>query len=217
MFYLIMKKIKYKKLYLILASLCKRCVHKHEMRKNSAEMERNMLELLKTRRSIRKYKEITIEPSKVEAILKAGLMAPSSRSRRPWEFIAVTDKELLKTLSECREAGSAFIANAPLAVVVAVDPDKCDVWIEDCSIAAVIMQLTAHSLGLGSCWVQVRERFSSQQEKAEELIKRILEIPGSYHVECMLAFGYPDEEKRAYEDGDLDYNKVHVDKYNNLY
>jgi nitroreductase len=173
-----------------------------------------MLELLRTRRSIRKFKDIEIEASKIDTILKAGLMAPSSRSRRPWEFIAVTDKEVLKTLSECREAGSTFIANAPLVVVVTVDPAKCDVWIEDCSIAAIIMQLTAHSSGLGSCWIQVRERFSSRQEKAEELIKRTLEIPDSYHVECMLAFGYPDEEKKAYEYSDLQYDKLHKDKFN---
>ena len=172
-----------------------------------------MLELLKTRRSIRRYKDKEIEEEKIEAILKAGLLAPSSRSRRPWEFVAVTDKEKLKALSMCREGSSQFIAGASLAVVVVADPEKCDVWVEDCSIAALMMQLMAHSLGLGSCWVQVRERFSSNQDLAEEIIKKSLEIPDSYHVECILAFGYPDEEKRAYEDKDLLYNKVHREKF----
>lgn len=172
-----------------------------------------MLDLLRTRSSSRKFKEKEIEPSIIEDILKAGLMAPSSRSRRPWEFVAVTDRETLKKLSECREAGSSFIANAPLAIVVAADPEKCDVWIEDCSIAAIIMQLTAHSLGLGSCWVQVRERNSAKQEKAENHIKSVLALPDSYHVECILAIGYPDEEKKAYEDKDLQYNKIHKEKF----
>lgn len=172
-----------------------------------------MIELLRSRRSIRKYKDKEIEPKKIEEILKCGLLAPSSRNRHPWEFIAVTDKEVLKTLSLCRGNSSVFIANAALAVVIAADPDKCDVWIEDCSIAAAIMQLSAHSLGLGSCWVQVRERFSANNEKAEELIKRTLNIPDSCHVECILAFGYPDEEKKAYEDKDLLYNKLHMEKY----
>jgi len=113
----------------------------------------------------------------------------------------------------CREGSSQFIAGASLAVVVVADPEKCDVWVEDCSIAAIMMQLMAHSLGLGSCWVQVRERFSSNQDLAEKIIKKSLEIPDSYHVECILAFGYPDEEKRAYEDKDLLYNKVHREKF----
>ncbi len=172
-----------------------------------------MLDLLKTRRSIRRYKDMDIDPSLVDEILKAGLLAPSSRAIRPWEFIAVTDKELLQRLAMCRAGSSSFIANAPLAVVVAADPDKCDVWVEDSSIAAIIMQLTAHSFGLGSCWVQVRERFTPDQEKVEDYVKNILQIPDSYHVECILAFGYPDEKKKAYEDSDLIYSKIHREKF----
>jgi len=86
-------------------------------------------------------------------------MAPSSRSRRPWEFIAVTDKEKLEKLSKIREHSSDFLAGAPLGIVVVANPKTCDVWIEDSSIAAIIIQLSAQSLGLGSCWIQVRERF----------------------------------------------------------
>jgi len=173
----------------------------------------NMLDLLKSRRSIRKYKDKEIEPELVEEILKAGLLAPSSRGLRPWEFVTVRDKEKLKILSACRGGSSYFLANAPLAVVVAADPQKCDVWVEDCSIAAIIMQLTAHSLGLGSCWMQVRERFTSNNEKVEDIIKRTLEIPDRYHVECILAFGYPDEDKRGYEDKDLLYGKIHNENF----
>jgi len=174
---------------------------------------KEMLDLLKRRRSIRKYKDKEIEPELIEQILKAGLLAPSSRSLRPWEFVVVTDRQKLKTLSSCRGGSSYFLANAPLAVVVAADPEKCDVWVEDCSIAAIIMQLTAHSLGLGSCWMQVRERFTAQQERVEELVKRILDIPAGLTVECILAFGYPDEEKRAYDDSELSYSKLHREKY----
>lgn len=172
-----------------------------------------MLDLLRTRRSIRRYKDKDIEPSLVDEILKAGLLAPSSRARRPWEFIAITDKELLKKLSICRAGSSSFIADAPLAVVVAADPDKCDVWVEDCSIAAIIMQLTAHSSGLGSCWIQVRERFTAEQEKVEDYIKKTLQIADNYRVECILAFGYPDEDKRAYEDSEILYNKIHREQF----
>jgi len=174
---------------------------------------KDLLDLLKTRRSIRKYKNKEIEKNLLEQILKAGLLAPSSRSRRPWEFITVTDKQKLKALSGCREGSSYFLANAAAAVVIVADPAKCDVWVEDCSIAAIIMQLTAHSMGLGSCWMQVRERFTVNQEKVEDFVKRTLDIPENYHVECILTFGYPDEEKRAYGDKDLPYDKLHWEKF----
>lgn len=173
----------------------------------------DMLELLQTRRSIRKYKDKEIEEKLLEQILKAGLLSPSSRNRRPWEFITVTDKFKLKALSDCRQTSSYFLADAAAAVVIASDPAKSDVWVEDCSIAAIIMQLTAHSLGLGSCWMQVRERFTPNQEKVEDFVKRVLDIPENYHVECILAFGYPDEEKKAYNDKDLPYGKLHREKF----
>ena len=172
-----------------------------------------MLDLLKTRRSIRRYQDRQVEDDKINSILKAALMAPSSRSRSPWEFIVVTDKEKLIELSHCRETSSAFIANAPVAIVIAADPNACDVWIEDCSIAAIIMQLSAHSLHLGSCWIQVRERFTKQNEKAADYIKDLLGIPNHYQVECMIAIGYPAEEKAPFDDKDLMLNKIHKELY----
>jgi nitroreductase len=78
---------------------------------------RDMLyDLLKSRRSIRKYQSREIEKEKLDQILKCALLSPSSRSRRPWEFIAVTDRELLSKLSQCREHSSQFLAGAPLGI-----------------------------------------------------------------------------------------------------
>ena len=78
-----------------------------------------MIELLKTRRSIRKYNDKEVEQEKIELILKAALLAPSSKGKRPWEFIVVKDKEILKKVSKCRTIGGGpFIANASVAIVV---------------------------------------------------------------------------------------------------
>ncbi|MDP4182955.1 MAG: nitroreductase family protein, partial [Bacillota bacterium] len=125
-----------------------------------------MIELLKSRRSIRKFQNKQIEKDKIDTILKSALLSPSSRGRRPWEFIAVTDKDILQKLSNCRQRSSSFLAGAPLGIVVIADHEACDVWTEDSSIAAIIIQLTAQSLGLGSCWIQVRERFHNDDLKA---------------------------------------------------
>ncbi len=168
-----------------------------------------LFDLLKARRSIRNFQDREVEKEKVDIIQKSALLSPSSRARRPWEFIAVTDKEKLKKLSMCRDHGSQFLEGAPLGIVVVARPDVCDVWIEDSSIAAVIIQLTAQDLELGSCWIQVRERFHSENQTAESYIKGILEIPDEYSVECIIAIGYPAEEKKPYDENELLYEKFH--------
>ena len=180
------------------------------MRKGGYSM---FYELLKKRRSIRRFLDKEVEQEKRDIILKSGLLAPSSRSRRPWEFIAITDKEVLKKLSGCREHGSQFLAGEPLALVVAADSEKCDVWIEDASIASIMMQLSAESLGLGSCWIQVRERFLSPDKKTEDYIKEALEVPDQYSIESIIAIGYSAEDKKPYDDQDLPYHKIHIGKY----
>jgi len=172
-----------------------------------------LYDLLKSRRSIRKFQNRSVEKEKLETILKSALLSPSSRARRPWKFIAVTDKDLLKKLAGCREHGSQFLAGAPLGIVVIADPEACDVWIEDASIASIIIQLSAQSLDLSSCWIQVRERFHSGEVRAEDYIKRILGIPPRYHVECMIGIGYAAEEKRPYDDSELLYDRIHRDRF----
>ncbi|MBU4437995.1 MAG: nitroreductase family protein [Acetobacterium sp.] len=169
---------------------------------------------LKTRRSIRKFKDLAVEQEKIEAILKSALMAPSSRGRRPWEFIAVIDNDLLTQLSLCRDHGSAFLKGVPLAIVVAADKEACDIWIEEASIVAILIQLAAQDLGLGSCWIQVRERYQSEQKKTEDYIKDCLSIPEQYAVECVIAIGYPDEVKKPHDENTLLYEKIHFNQFN---
>ncbi|MFC1468202.1 nitroreductase family protein, partial [Verrucomicrobiota bacterium] len=117
-----------------------------------------MIELLRERRTIRRYETRAVEAQKVELLKETLLRSPSSRNFRPWEFCFVSDAAKLVELSECKPHGAAFLAGAPLGVVICADPARCDVWIEDASIAAILLQLTAQDLGLGSCWLQVRNR-----------------------------------------------------------
>jgi len=120
-----------------------------------------MLDILRKRRSIRRYRSKDIEPETIELLKEAALRAPSSRDIKPWRFVFVTDKALLEKLSRAKESGSSFLKGAALGVVVCADEDESDVWIEDCSIASIILQLAGISLGLGSCWIQIRNRMYS--------------------------------------------------------
>ncbi len=172
-----------------------------------------LYDLLISRRSIRKYQKKEVEKEKVDILLKSALLAPSSRSIRPWQFIAVDDADLLLKLSSCREPGPKYLSEAPLAIVVLADHSMSDVWIEDASIASAFIQLTAQDLGLGSCWVQVRERNHTEDESAEEYIRNILEIPEQFSVECILAIGYPAEEKKPQEEETLMYQKLHYNRF----
>ena len=109
-------------------------------------------------------------------------MAPSSKRSNCWQFIVVDDKDTLEKLSFCKESGAAFVKDAALAIVVTADPLASDVWIEDASIASIMIQLQAEDLGLGSCWVQVRERFTANGTPANEYIHELLDL--LYNCKC---------------------------------
>lgn len=170
-------------------------------------------ELLKSRRSIRNYKDKAIEPEKISLITSAGLMSPASKRSNPWEFIVVQNPEMLQELSKCRTMGSQFLAESPLGIVVIADTSKSDVWFEDASIAATIMQLQAQDLDLGSCWIQVYQRQKDETTTAEAYIRELLNIPDKYAVLNILSIGYPNEEKKPFDEGKLALEKVHSEKF----
>ncbi|MFP4038922.1 MAG: nitroreductase family protein [Desulfosudaceae bacterium] len=109
-----------------------------------------MISLLRRRRSVRRYLDQAIDPEIKATLQEALLRSPSSRNIRPWEFVWVEDKAVLEKLSRSKPHGASFLKEAALGIVICGDSGKSDVWIEDCSIAAVIAHLTAFSLGLGS-------------------------------------------------------------------
>ncbi|MBU5484579.1 nitroreductase family protein [Clostridium sp. MSJ-11] len=176
-----------------------------------------MLDLLKSRRSIRKFKNMEVEKEKIEALVKGALLSPSSKNTMPWEFIVVTDKNTLGELALSKKAGSAFLKEAPLGIVVLGDPNISDVWVEDTSIATIIIQLVAESMGLGSCWIQIRERKHNEDMKAEEHVRKTLNIPENMRVESIVAIGYPDENKEPRSEESLKYDKVFFNSYENKY
>jgi nitroreductase len=176
-----------------------------------------MIDLLRTRRSIRKYAPTPIESKTRDILIEALLRSPTSRNIRSWEFIVVDDPGLLTKLSEAREYGSHHMRDAAMGIVVCADSNKCDVWIEDCSIAAILVQMTAHSLGLGSCWIQIRNRMHTETISAERYVQGLLGLPEHLKVECMVSIGYPNETKKPVPESELDYTKVKHNKYSNKY
>ena len=167
-----------------------------------------MLDILRNRRSIRRFEDKEIEPELIELLMEAALRSPTSRGINSWRFLFVTDRALLEELSRAKESGSGFLKGARLGVVVSAVEGESDVWVEDCSIASIILQLMGQSLRLGSCWIQVRNRMHDSRMSAEEYIKKALDLPENIRVESMIAFGYPDEKKMPVPKEELEYEKI---------
>lgn len=167
-----------------------------------------LLELLRKRRSIRRFADRPVEKEKIEKLVESMLRSPSSRSLNPWEFVVVTDPAKIGELGAAKVHGSSFMAKAPLAVVICADPQKCDVWVEDCSIATLLVHLAAADLGLGSCWVQVRMREHASGISAEDYVKQALGLDDQLVVEAMVAVGYSAEEKPGHPQSSLLYDRV---------
>ena len=172
-----------------------------------------MIELLRARRSIRKYTNRRIEPEKIEILKEAALRAPSSRNIDPWEFIFVDDQEILKKLASCKPHGAKFLEQAALGIVICADGQASDTWIEDCSIASILVQMTAQSIGLGSCWIQVRNRMFNDQTNSEAYIRDLLNMPGQINVESIVAIGYPAETREPLACEELKDQKIRINGY----
>lgn len=172
-----------------------------------------MIELLRKRRSIRSYTSQPIDRAQVELLVEALLRAPSSRNLNPWEFVVVDNRDLLARLSSAKEHGSAFLKGARLGIVVCADETKSDVWVEDCSIAAILVQMTALSLGLGSCWIQIRKRSHDASGTAEEYVRELLGLPERVRVQAIIAVGHPSLERAPLPAGQLEYAKVRHNRY----
>ena len=171
------------------------------------------MDLIRQRRSIRKFSDQEIETDKIELLKEAALRPPSSMGSNPWEFVFVNDQQLLAKLAKAKPHGSGFISDARLGIVVCADPEKSGVWIEDTSIAAIYIQLAAASLGLGSCWIQIRERMHDDMKSAESYIAEVLNIPSNFKVETMLAIGYPAEQKAPHKRDALQDEKIFLNRY----
>lgn len=168
-----------------------------------------LIEIMKKRRSIRKYTDEKISSNQINLILQAGLLAPSSKNIRPVEFIVVEEKDVLKKLSKSKLAGAGMLAEASCAIVVIADTRKADAWIEDCSLAMGYMLLMAEDLGIAGCWVQERLRKTLLGQKSGAYIKKLLEIPVYYEVEAILSLGISKDVLESRSWNDTEQNKIH--------
>ena len=168
-----------------------------------------LLDIMLKRRSVRKYTNEEIPQEKLEKILQAGLLAPTSRNLKPCEFHVIRDKEVLRRLAQAKNAGGAMLADCGAAIAVFADSQKADTWIEDCSIAMSFMHLMAAKQGVGCCWCQIHLRKTAEGSDAESRVREILAVPQHYGIVGILSLGMPEKEAPPHKIEELDPAKIH--------
>ncbi len=162
---------------------------------------------------MRKFTDERLSSEDVAQLLKSALMSPSSKGKHAWHFVVVDDREMLEKLSMCKAQGADFLSGAAMAIVVVGDPSESDVWIEDASVASTVLLYQAEDLGLGACWIQVRERYTAEGEPADNIVRFLLNIPEPLRVVSIVAVGHKGMERKPFNEDRLLWDKVHVDRF----
>ncbi len=173
----------------------------------------SFIDLIQQRRSCRNYDSKPLTPQQIEILTKALLWSPTSKNNRPWEYVFVTNPLILNKMSQAKPHGASFMASAPLAVVILADPAKSDVWIEDTSVATTLLQMAAEDLGLGSCWIQIRQRKHENGETSSNIIKSILNAPEHLEVATVVTIGYKAKERNPNSDDMLMRDRIHNESF----
>ncbi|MFQ6069723.1 MAG: nitroreductase family protein [Candidatus Aminicenantales bacterium] len=151
----------------------------------------SVLEVIKARRSVRRYKSEPVPDETLRRVLEAARLAPSGKNLQPWKFIIVRDSEKKRKLAQAA-INQKFVSQAPVVIVACGFPERCysrmgrymKSWPVDVAIALEHIVLQAQEEGLGTCWIGAFE---------EEEVKEILAIPQEVKVLALTPLGFPDE------------------------
>jgi nitroreductase len=155
-------------------------------------------ELVRRRRSIRRYLDRPVEREKILACLESARLAPSAENVQPWRFLVIDDPEIKQRYASAAFSGiysfSRFAAKAPVLIVILARPDlladrigkqiqDVSFYLIDVGIAGEHLALQAEELGLGTCWIGW---FSSRRTR------KFFRIPRQLKIVCLIALGYPE-------------------------
>lgn len=154
-------------------------------------------EVVKKRRSTRRYTGQPVEIEKLQRAMELALAAPSSKNTRSTRLMAVTDLKRVHALGKLRDWGSSLLEEAGAAVVILGDEEASPMWQTNATIMATVLQLALVDEGLASCWVHVGDYLTLKDEpksqRSEDYVKALLpEIPTDYRVWCVISIGYAD-------------------------
>jgi nitroreductase len=169
----------------------------------------DILDIILKRRSIRSYTGQAVQPELLVRLLQAGMAAPSACSSRPWEFVVVTDPEIMAKVRQNMRFGPY---NAPAAICVCANlkiaNNACarHYWIQDCTAAIENILISAAGLGLGTVWLGVYPI-----EPVMRTVRMLFALPEKVIPLAVIYVGYPAEHKEPRTN--YDEHRVHWQQY----
>jgi len=166
------------------------------------------IDLLMTRRSIRKYAERPVNNELIEELIKCGMYAPSACNKQPWYFVVIKERRTLDEIADFHP-NAKMLKNAPCAILVCGDEIKAhdkSYWPVDCSAATQNILLAAHARGMGACWLGIYPR-----EERVEKMKKIVGLPEHIHAFALISLGFPAETPAL--PNRFDVSRIHREKW----
>jgi nitroreductase len=150
------------------------------------------MEAILSRRSIRKYTGEAVDDDLVKGMLEAAMAAPSAGNQQCWQYVVITDSEILNEIPSIHPSAT-MVREAALAVLICGDKNlekHTGYWVQDCAASTENLLLAAHALGLGACWLGVHPR-----EDRVKGLKALLKLPEQVMPLALVAVGHPDETR----------------------
>ena len=166
------------------------------------------MDSIRNRRSIRKYTSQPVPQDLVSKLLEAAMAAPSAGNEQPWEFVSITDRDVLRAITKVHPY-SQMLKEAALAIVVCGNLERekyPGFWVEDCSAATENILLEAEDCGLGGVWLGVYPH-----DDRVKGISELLGLPASVIPLSLVAVGYPAEKKPPSDR--FDASRIHVNRW----
>ena len=177
-------------------------------------MTEEMLDLIRKRRTIRRFTEDNVSEEQVDTLLEMAMCAPNRLNRQPWHFVVIRDKELQKQIAETYQV-RPYVEQAPVVIAIGANPAESPTWMMDISAAAENLLLAATAMGLGGAWFGAPD--TTFWDQTEALVRETLRIPPHIRIPTMLAIGHPGEEKPPHGKHDrFVRTKVHYGKWGEL-
>ena len=155
-------------------------------------MDREFIQTIFARRSIRKYTVEPVSETDIKTLLEAAMAAPSASNRKPWQFVVVTERQTLDRLAEVHPHGK-MLFEATLCIAACGDLTEMErFWVQDCSAATENLLLAATALGLSAVWLGVYPR-----EERVAAVRQVLGIPETIVPLNLISIGHPAEQKES--------------------
>jgi nitroreductase len=177
-------------------------------------MTEEMLDLMRKRRTIRRFTTEDVSEDQIETLLEIAMCAPNRLNRQPWHFVIIRNKEQQKQLADILRV-RPYLEQAPAVIAVCANPDASSTWMMDISAATENLLLAVTAMGLGGAWIGAPG--TVLWDLAEEFLHDTLCIPLNVRIPTLVAIGHPDEEPPPHgKDDRFVRTKVHYGKWGEL-